>query len=113
MRGYHIRISVQLKAGSTQPSSSPFFTPGSVFVKLPAQTPKPTARRNAIYNPRNKDYRFGPIRLDWVDFDMSEKTGYSTGKAREFGRGTSLAGNVLTGIPLTTSRTCCSHLHPQ
>ncbi|KAJ6581197.1 BRCA1-associated protein [Mycena capillaripes] len=86
MRGYHIHISIQLKAGSTQPSSSRTFTPGSVFVKLPAETPKPTARRNTIYNPRNKDYRFGPIRLDWVDFVMSEKAAYSAGKAREYSR---------------------------
>ncbi|KAJ7626433.1 hypothetical protein DFH06DRAFT_1219913 [Mycena polygramma] len=85
MRGYHIRISV-VKAGATQSSSSHVFTPGSVFVKLPAQTPKPTARRNATYNPRNKDYRFGPIRLDWVDFEMSEKVPYTAGKAREYGR---------------------------
>ncbi|KAF7356872.1 RING finger protein ETP1 [Mycena venus] len=83
MRGYHIRISVQLKAGFNRPSSSTTFTPGSVFVKLPAQTPKPTARRSATFNPRNKDYRFGPIRIDWVDFEMSEKT---AGKAREYGR---------------------------
>ncbi|KAJ6496777.1 hypothetical protein DFH09DRAFT_1204991 [Mycena vulgaris] len=84
MRGYHIRISVQLNAGSTLPSD--LFSPGSVFVKLPAQKPKPTARRNSLYNPRNKDYRFGPIRLDWVDFQMSDKTAYSAGKAREHGR---------------------------
>jgi len=83
MRAYHIRISVQLKAGSNQHPSSDIFTPGSVFVKLPAQTPKPTARRSATFNSRNKDYRFGPIRLDWVDFEMSEKT---AGKAREYGR---------------------------
>ncbi|KAJ7173770.1 hypothetical protein C8R46DRAFT_122527 [Mycena filopes] len=86
MRGYHIRISLKLKAGSNQPSSSQAFTSGSVFDKLPAQTPKPTARQNALYNPRNKDYRFGPIRLDWVDFEMSDKTAYSAGKAREYSR---------------------------
>ncbi|KAJ7746861.1 hypothetical protein DFH07DRAFT_889398 [Mycena maculata] len=84
MRGYHIRISVHLKAGGN-PSDT--FTPGSVFAKLPAQPPKPTARRNALYNPRNKDYRFGPIRLDWVDFGMSDKPA-SYGKAREHGRAT-------------------------
>lgn len=85
MRGYHIRISVQRKASSTQSSSS-YSTPGSVFVKLPAHTPKLTARRNATFNPRHKDYRLGPISLDWWDFEMSEKT---AGKAREYGRGAS------------------------
>ncbi|KAJ7743093.1 hypothetical protein B0H16DRAFT_1561823 [Mycena metata] len=91
MRGYHIRIS--LKAGSNQPSP---LSPGSVFVKLPAETPKPTTRRNALYNHHNKDYRFGPIRLDWVDFEMSDKTAYSAGKAREYGREPALATFIPT-----------------
>ncbi|KAJ7113706.1 hypothetical protein C8R43DRAFT_1091406 [Mycena crocata] len=81
MRAYHIRISLQQKTGPNHPSATVPF--GSIFVKLPTHAAKPTARRNALYNPRNKDYRFGPIRLDWVDFDMSDKTAYSAGKARE------------------------------
>ncbi|KAJ7050511.1 hypothetical protein C8F01DRAFT_1067762 [Mycena amicta] len=80
MRAYHIRISVDLKAAPNQ--SFPFI-PGSVFAKLPAQTLKSTARRNATYNPRNKDYRRGPIRIDWIDVKMSEKAAQ---KARETGR---------------------------
>ncbi|KAJ7493434.1 hypothetical protein B0H11DRAFT_2172145 [Mycena galericulata] len=85
MRGYHIRISVHLKTGLGDPSDT--FTPGSVFVKLPAHAPKSTARRNALYNPRDKDYRFGPIRLDWVDFKMTDKpVAASSGKARANGR---------------------------
>ncbi|KAF8196745.1 BRCA1-associated protein [Mycena galopus ATCC 62051] len=94
MRGYHIRISVQLKTSSNQPSSDTF-TPTSIFAKLPAQTPKPTSRRSATFNPRNKDYRFGPIRLDWVDFEMSEKT---VGKAREYGREPAAATFTPTGV---------------
>ncbi|CAK5267791.1 unnamed protein product [Mycena citricolor] len=78
MRGYHIRISVQLKGGNF---SEPF-TPGSIFAQLPVQTPKPTSRRNALFNSRNKDYRFGPIRIDWIDCEMSDKLG----KARDNGR---------------------------
>ncbi|KAJ7089688.1 hypothetical protein B0H15DRAFT_922567 [Mycena belliarum] len=85
MRAYHIRITCQLKSG---PHPSDAFAPGSVFVKLPAHTPKPTARQNALYNPRNKDYRFGLIRLDWVDFRMSDKAASFAGKAREHGRAT-------------------------
>ncbi|KAJ6624952.1 hypothetical protein B0H10DRAFT_1783886 [Mycena sp. CBHHK59/15] len=81
MRRYHIRISIQSK-----PGSSHTFALGSVFAKLPAQTPKSTARQNALYNPRNKDYRLGPIRLDWVDFQMNSKTTYTAGKVRENGR---------------------------
>ncbi|KAF7294492.1 hypothetical protein MKEN_01441800 [Mycena kentingensis (nom. inval.)] len=66
MRGYHIRICADLKAGQN-------LTSGSVFAKLPAQQPKSTVRQNATYNPRNKDYRHGPIRIDWVDLKMSDK----------------------------------------
>ncbi|KAJ7623498.1 hypothetical protein FB45DRAFT_107228 [Roridomyces roridus] len=82
MRGYHIRIIVHPKPGPNKST----FTPGSVFAKLPAQAPESTARRNALYNPRNKDYRLGPIRIDWVDFGMSDKQATSAGKAREHGR---------------------------
>ncbi|KAJ6485882.1 hypothetical protein C8R45DRAFT_1062723 [Mycena sanguinolenta] len=81
MRGYHIRIFIQPKTNSN--SSPDTFTPSSIFANLPAQSPKPVTRRNSTLNPRHKDYRFGPIRLDWVDFDMSDKT---IGKAREYGR---------------------------
>ncbi|KAJ7224449.1 hypothetical protein GGX14DRAFT_425711, partial [Mycena pura] len=69
MPAYHIRISTST-TGSTSSS------PGSVFAKLPAESPKPTTRQ---HNPRNKDYRFGPIRLDWVDFTMAA---HSAEKAR-------------------------------
>ncbi|KAF7309649.1 hypothetical protein MIND_00336000 [Mycena indigotica] len=84
MRGYHIRISVTLEStNQTLP-----FAPGSIFNPLPAQTPRPTARQNATYNPRHKDYRRGPIRLDWIDLDMSDK---SAQKAREKGREPAIA----------------------
>ncbi|KAK7031397.1 RING finger protein ETP1 [Favolaschia claudopus] len=84
MRGYHIRISVQQR-NPQLPNES---TPTSIFAKLPSHTPKPTTRRTATFNPRNKDYRFGPIRLDWIDFEMTEKM---SGKAREYGGQTATA----------------------
>lgn len=87
MRGYHIRISVQ-----RQPESYPTnsFLPSHIFHHLPAHKPKSTSRRNALFNPANKDYRFGSIRLDWVDFEVTNKTPYTTmGKEREQGRGSS------------------------
>ncbi|KAK0188935.1 BRCA1-associated protein 2-domain-containing protein [Armillaria mellea] len=52
MRGYHIRI-----------------------------IPNSTSRRNATFNPWNKDYRFGPIRLDWSD-RMSVSTSNAVGKEK-------------------------------
>lgn len=98
MRGYHIRIILQPRTeiSTSQPHLSDNFTPTSLFQHLPAQQPKPTARRNALFNHRHKDYRFGPIRLDWIDFeDMSanknkNQNTYATassGKEKERGRG--------------------------
>ncbi|KAI0060982.1 BRAP2-domain-containing protein [Artomyces pyxidatus] len=85
MRGYHVRIIVQAKASAANPKTDTF-TPTSLWQHLPSHTPKSTARRNATYNPANKDYRFGPIRLDWVDFEDMSKALFS-GKEKE-GRGT-------------------------
>ncbi|KAF9005979.1 BRCA1-associated protein [Cyathus striatus] len=74
MRGYHILISLNRK---TKESSSDFFYPTSLFHSLPAHPPKSTAkRRNTAVGVRNKDYRFGPIRVDWMDFgDLGAEKG--------------------------------------
>ena len=77
MRGYHILISVQRQQDS--------FIPSHLFHSLPSHKPKPTFRQNALFNPTNKDYRFGPIRLDWFDFERTPYT--AMGKVREQGRG--------------------------
>ena len=71
MRGYHVRIVVQRKTEISQshPSVVDTFLPKSLFEHLPSQPAKPTSRRNAVFNPAHKDYRFGPIRLDWIDFE--------------------------------------------
>jgi len=90
MRGYHIRIVVQRKVGlsTSQPHTADNFIPTTLFQHLPSQKPKPTVRRNALDNPQHKDYRFGPIRLDWVDFEDMNKAAYSSiGKGREHDRG--------------------------
>lgn len=76
MRGYHIRIALQLPSSNLQPSDS--FTPSRLFQPLPPHKPKPTVRKNALFNPNHKDYRFGPIRLDWTDFEDMSKAPYST-----------------------------------
>lgn len=90
MRGYHIRIVVQRKSelplSQTQPGD--YFVPTSLFQQLPAQKPKSTARKNVLYNAASKDYRFGPLQIDWVNFEDMSKASYSTvGKGREHGRG--------------------------
>lgn len=81
MLGYHIRIVLH---PNTPLSANNTFVPTSLFQHLPAQTPQQTARRNALFNPKPKDYRYGPIRLDWLDFD---KTSTSMVNVREKGPG--------------------------
>ncbi|KAF7977078.1 hypothetical protein HWV62_4647 [Athelia sp. TMB] len=93
-RGYHIRIVLYPKSNTsslklnTNDSSS--FIPASLFQQLPAQKPRQTTRQNAIHNSKQKDYRYGPIRLDWVEFDKMS-TGVVIGKEKEPGRGTATA----------------------
>lgn len=83
MRGYHIRIALKHKSHPST-SASDQFTPSSLFEQLPSHNPKSTARRNATVNPQKlKDYRFGPIRIDWADFDGMNSSALSTaGKGR-------------------------------
>ena|SRR5882762_10635666 len=92
MHGYHIRIVLHPTHTSSTKNSHPafnstcLFIPTSLFQHLPSQTPAHTARRNAPFNPKNKDYRYGPIRLDWVDFENMGTTAVN-GKERDNGRG--------------------------
>src|SRR5262245_6250233 len=65
----HIRIRLQSKPHPPQPNSE--YIPASLFQLLPSHEPKPTSRRNALFNPKHKDYRFGPIRIDWLDLETS------------------------------------------
>lgn len=71
MRGYHIRIIVHRRTEISQshPPVVDTFLPKSIFERLPSHTSKPTSRKNATFNPAHKDYRFGPIRVDWIDFE--------------------------------------------
>ncbi|KAG6330981.1 hypothetical protein ID866_8111 [Astraeus odoratus] len=71
-RGYHIRIIVHTKIQISQ--SHPHtvdnsYVPTTLFERLPSHLPKSTSRVNALFNPGRKDYRYGPIRLDWIDFE--------------------------------------------
>lgn len=47
--------------------------PASLFQALPNHTPALISkRRDTLLNHKSKDYRFGPIRIDWIDFgDMN------------------------------------------
>ncbi|KAL1745851.1 hypothetical protein HDZ31DRAFT_35449 [Schizophyllum fasciatum] len=98
MRDYHIIISVQRKIQTSisHPHPADTFIPTSLFQHLPAHKPKATKRKNALYNYENKDYRLGPIRLDWVDFETMNASA-SAGKARQEGKGTAAASFVPNG----------------
>lgn len=80
---YHIRVVLR-----PQLASSPdLFVPSTIFQNLPAHKPKSTAPRNPASNLHSKDYRFGPIRLDWVDFGKMSKASYSTAAKERVSRG--------------------------
>ncbi|KAF5373345.1 hypothetical protein D9615_007463 [Tricholomella constricta] len=90
MRGYHIRLIAQRRTdiSPSQPQPADTYLPSLLFQHLPAHKPKSTARRNALFNPQDKDYRFGPIRIDWVDFEEMSKAPHIVGKEKRNGRGT-------------------------
>lgn len=78
MRGYHFSLTLSQKS-----DSAATFVPSSLFEKLPAHSPGLVSRRNATFNPKNKDYRFGPVRVDWLDNTNMSFTGKE--KARDHG----------------------------
>lgn len=102
--GYHLRISLDVPTDNppTTPSSfkqraissqGQIHVPKSLFDPLPAHTPKSTVRRNTFHDSRqtasvshssfdqqHRDYRFGPLTVEWIDFESMDSTNYSTGK---------------------------------
>ena len=90
MRGYHIRISLQPKHSdrSLLAHNSDIFIPTAIFQRLPNHPPKSSLRRNTLSKAPadTRDYRLGPICLDWIDFDNMSSV-INTGKEKERGRG--------------------------
>ncbi|KAI5989339.1 hypothetical protein EDD15DRAFT_1318404 [Pisolithus albus] len=85
-RSYHIRITVRRKVEISQshPHTVDTFVPQTLFQRLPSHSPKPTSRRNAIFNSAHRDYRYGPIRLDWTEFEHMSTSGLqSSGKEKD------------------------------
>ncbi|KAG2129212.1 uncharacterized protein EDB93DRAFT_1256339 [Suillus bovinus] len=108
LNSYHIRLALDRKTvdkSLSHPDTVDTFTPKALFQSLPSHRPKSTARRNALFNPAHKDYRFGPIRLDWIDFESSSSTMYA-GKEKQAGRGPSTA----EFIPNTTTKSGSTNL---
>lgn len=77
MRGYHIRIVVK------NSTSQDTFIPKSLFQALPSHSSR-TSGKDPRDKSKNKDYRFGPITLDWVEYDAMNKSG----KDKELRQGT-------------------------
>lgn len=78
MRGYHIRILLHPNSKVEE------FIPEHIFSKLSAQKPKSTQRRAASAGTPKNDYRFGFIRIDWMDI---ENVGSSSSHIKAQGRG--------------------------
>ncbi|KAF9531742.1 BRCA1-associated protein 2-domain-containing protein [Crepidotus variabilis] len=104
-RGYHIKITLNPQSKTRSYSSaagkkeSQTFIPASLFQPLPGHHHGPTSSRFSSVNQKNtggshseqdKDYRFGPISLDWVDFDRMGSLGSlsasMSGGSKEKGR---------------------------
>lgn len=85
MRGYHIRISLSSSNISSLSQNQiiyPVITPNSVFAPLPVHKARPLPATSSLTS-SGRDYRLGPLRIDWVDFyDMSATTFSGTGKER-------------------------------
>ncbi|KAF4570022.1 hypothetical protein EYR40_009007 [Pleurotus pulmonarius] len=109
LRGYHIQISLFPASEASLQSTAQEFIPFSLFQTLPAQPPRPTNRRNAVNSYKGKDYRFGPIRIDWVDFEtMSMASHLHVGKERE--RSSSRGPAIATFVPHTNTKSGSTNL---
>ena len=90
MPGYHIQIVLNPENSLHQPHPDSFI-PASLFQPLPSHSPKSTHRRDTLSRPiLNKDYRTGPIRVDWIDFEEMSLILHGGKKAKEHGRGAKL-----------------------
>ncbi|KAI0272470.1 BRCA1-associated protein [Gloeopeniophorella convolvens] len=103
MRAYHIRITVQASPPSKSQKNDTF-VPISLWQPLPAHPHRSTARRNATFNPRGKDYRSGPLALDWVDLDSMDSAPANKGRAEAKGPA------VATFVPQTHTKSGTTNL---
>ena len=109
MRGYHIRIRVTVQ--STPPATktpgkparaawaTDTFIPKSIFENLPSHTPRKTSKNNAILGSKRRDYRYGPIRIDWLDLKSSPQPSSSNIEKPK----TSAKGNKMDNTPTTNA----------
>jgi BRCA1-associated protein len=101
MRGYHVRIVLHLPPSKSQKTDA--FIPLSLWQPLPTHPRKSTLRRNATFNPRRKDYRLGPIALDWADIDNMAATPF-TDRGRADPKGEFIGNSQVEGLKLSPAR---------
>ena len=99
MRGYHVRIILHLTPSKSQKKTD-VFIPLSLWQPLPTHPRRPTLRRNATFNPRGKDYRLGPIALDWADIDNMAATPFAD-RARADPKGEFISSSQVEGAELS------------
>jgi BRCA1-associated protein len=104
MRAYHVRIVLQRIPPSKSKQQTDAFVPLSLWQPLPTHPHKSTARRNATFNPRGKDYRFGPIALDWVDLDNMASVPFVS-EARADAKGLSATSPATGRVPHAKAKT--------
>lgn len=114
MRGYHIRIRVTAQSTSTitktpTPTATAgappraawttdTFIPKSIFESLPSHTPRKTSRNNAILGSKRRDYRYGPIRIDWLDLKSPSQPTSSIKESKASADGGTMDNASATGV---------------
>ncbi|KAI5121493.1 hypothetical protein M0805_006530 [Coniferiporia weirii] len=69
---YRIRLQIRKQSSlrETQASANHEF-PRSLLDPLPSHSAAPISkRRDTLHSGGNRDYRYGPIRIDWLDFEV-------------------------------------------
>ena len=72
---FHIRLQLDRQARFRGTGTTPTntYTPKDLFEPLPSHSPvQLSKRRDTLRRGRGRDYRFGPIRIDWVDFQHNQ-----------------------------------------
>jgi len=112
MKGYHIVIRVTAQSNftatkthtTTAKTGTPAraawttntFIPKSIFERLPSHTPRKTSRNNAILGSKRRDYRYGPIRIDWLDLKGSSQPYPSIEKSKNGANGSTMNNTPTT-----------------
>ncbi|KAJ3571914.1 hypothetical protein NP233_g3431 [Leucocoprinus birnbaumii] len=104
MRGYHLIVSVSPALDHN------LFTPKFIFQRLPQHKPSLYRRRSSLNHAKGKDYRKGPLQIDWMDFEMNESSTRrqhaNTGKEKDRGKGPAEA----TFVPTSRSKSGSTNL---